>query len=277
MNHDARPHPPAASDAQPLLHVVDVGFAYDVAPVLRNVDFTVPAGSLFGIIGPNGSGKSTVLKVLHGTLSPQSGSVHFEGKPLHALSRAQLARRMAFVPQQEEAVFPFSVLATVLLGRHPHRTGPGFETDEDLRHAERALQLLELEHLRTRSLPTLSGGERHRVMIARALAQDTDILLLDEPTAHLDVYHQHAVFALLRALCRNRGRTIVCVTHELTLASSYCDHLLLLGDGRVHAHGEVSDVLTAEHLASCYRVHAEVETCADVVLVRIPPFPDPIT
>lgn len=277
VDHDTRTPPSFASVAPPLFHVEDVSFAYDAAPVLHDVDFDVAAGSLFGIIGPNGSGKSTMLKILHGTLSPASGSVYLEGRPLETLPRAQLARRMAFVPQQEDAIFPFSVLATVLLGRHPYRSGPGFETDEDLRHAVNALQLLELQHLRSRSLPTLSGGERHRVMIARALAQDTPILLLDEPTAHLDVYHQHAVFALLRALCRNRGRTVVCVTHELTLASAYCDHLLLLGEGRVHAHGAVSDVLTAAHLASCYRVHAEVEGCAEGVRVRIPPFPDPIT
>lgn len=262
-------------DAPPLFHLSGVRFAYEDAPVLDDVGFDVPVGSLFGVIGPNGSGKSTVLKILHGTLTPQAGTVHLAGKPLDAQPRMEIARRIGYVAQQEDAVFPFSVLATVLLGRYPHRSGPGFETAEDLHHAEEALRLLELGHLRARSVTTLSGGERHRVMIARALAQDAPVLLLDEPTAHLDLYHQHAVFALLRALCR-RGRTVVCVTHELTLASEYCDHLLLLGEGRVHAHGEASAVLTAEHLAACYRVHAEVRHSASGMLVRIPPFPDPL-
>jgi iron complex transport system ATP-binding protein len=263
-------------DAPPLFHLSGVRFAYEAAPVLDDIGFDIPAGSLFGIIGPNGCGKTTMLKILHGTLTPQAGTVHLHGKSLATQPRMEVARRIGYVPQQEDAVFPFSVLATVLLGRYPHRSGPGFETDEDLHHAEEALRLLELGHLRSRSVTTLSGGERHRVMIARALAQDASVLLLDEPTAHLDLYHQHAVFALLRALCRWKGRTVVCVTHELTLAAEYCDHLLLLGDGRVHAHGAASAVLTAHHLAACYRVHAEVRHSETGTFVRIPPFPDPL-
>ena len=256
----------------PVFELDAVGFAYEREPVLMDVSFVIPRGSFFGIIGPNGSGKTTVLKLLNGTLTPGTGAVRFEGKSVDAMSRMQTARRIAHVPQQEGAVFPFSVKASVMLGRYPYRSGPGFETVEDWRLVDEALHVLELDHLRDRSVTTLSGGERHRVMIARALAQATPVILLDEPTAHLDIYHQHAVFALLHTLCRKRGLTIVCVTHELMLSSSYCDHLVLLGAGRVHAHGAASAVLTAENLSACFHVLADVRQTDQGILVHIPPF-----
>ena len=228
------------------------------APGLHGVSLTVSRGSLFGILGPNGSGKTTLLRVLAGILAPARGRVLLDGADLRHLSRRSVARRVAVVPQETHLAFDYSVLELALMGRYPHLGAFGLEGPGDVRLAREALAAtgtLELQH---RAFSTLSGGEKQRVVIASALAQSPELMLLDEPTASLDLGYQLEIAALLRHLNAERGVTMVLATHDLNFAGSVCDHLALLKDGRVMAQGLAESVLTREAVEALYDVEADV-------------------
>jgi len=230
----------------------DVHFRYAESWVLRHCSLEVSEGEILGIIGPNGSGKTSLLKLMAGLLQPQEGLISLHGHDVSALSPQELARRVALVPQESLMVFPFTVGELVLMGRFAHRKGWGWESADDLRLAGQAMQVMEVEHLADRTFQALSGGERHRTMIARALAQHSRILLLDEPTAFLDLKHQIEIYAILKGLNRDQAVTVVLVSHDLNLASQHCDRLLLLHEGRPYRTGPPKDVLTAAHLRMVY-------------------------
>jgi iron complex transport system ATP-binding protein len=225
---------------------------------LHDVSISIPRGSLTGLLGPNGCGKTTLLKLLSGVLRPQQGTVALDGHSLAALSRRAVAQRIAVVPQETHPAFDYTAMEMVLMGRHPHLGAFQLEGPLDLAIARDALAATGSGHLAHRSYMTLSGGEKQRVVIAGALAQSPEVLLLDEPTASLDLGYQLEVASLLATLNRERAVTMVLATHDLNLAASLCDTLILLRQGRVLAHGPTREVLTAPMVQGLYGVEADV-------------------
>ena len=225
---------------------------------LRDVTVRVPRGSLTGLIGPNGCGKTTLLKLLSGVLSPDSGSVTLDGRALASMSKRQVARRIAVVPQETHPAFEYTVLEMTLMGRHPYLGPFQLEGPADLAIARESLTATGTAQLADRSYMSLSGGEKQRVIIASALTQSPEVLLLDEPTASLDLGYQLEIGALLRQLNKERSATMVMATHDLNLAASLCDTLVLMRQGRVLADGNTPDVLTSASVKQLYDVEADV-------------------
>jgi iron complex transport system ATP-binding protein len=219
---------------------------------IRALAFAVEPAEIFGIIGPNASGKTTVIRLLSRVVVPARGEIRLEGEALGALSRAAVATRIAVVPQDVPEGFPHLVEDLVLMGRFPHGPGRFFESARDLDLARRAMDATGVLGLRRERLDRLSGGERQRVILARALAQDPRLLVLDEPTAHLDLRHQAECVGLLRRLNRAQRLGIVLVSHDLNMAAEICDRLLLLKEGAAVAVGPVDSVLTESTLESVY-------------------------
>jgi iron complex transport system ATP-binding protein len=215
------------------------------------VSLDIAAGRCTAILGPNGAGKSTLLHLLLGTLRPTAGTVRFAGRAVHEWGRRELARRVGVLPQQEEVVFPLTVRELVAMGRYPHLGAWQREGASDRDAVEAAMARCDVLHLAERAVGTLSGGERQRARLARALAQQPGALVLDEPTAALDVKHEMGIFELLPALGR-QGATVLVVTHHLNLAARYADRLVLLHEGRVAADGPPASVLTREIVERVY-------------------------
>ena len=219
---------------------------YQEREVLRGVDLAAHAGELVALIGPNGAGKSTVLRVLGGLLRPSSGEVTIDGVDITALDRRRVARHIAVVPQVFETLFPFTVREIVALGR-TSRLGPlGTLGSDDARAVDRALDDIGAADLADRRIDRISGGERQRAVLAMALAQEADVLLLDEPTAHLDPAHQRATLDRVATLARVRGLAVVAVLHDLNLAAAFASRVVLLADGTVVRDGEAGDVITPQ-------------------------------
>jgi iron complex transport system ATP-binding protein len=235
-----------------------LGFRYASGTAVDDVSLAVDRGEMLGVIGPNGSGKSTLLRLLSGVLQPASGEVRVGGRPLGQYSRRDLGRRIAVVPQESFIEFPFSVIEVVLMGRSPHLGGFGFEGDLDLEVARKAMARTGVLELASRSIHELSGGERQRVILARALAQEADVLLLDEPAAFLDIRHEVEIYDLLRELLAE-GKTVVSVLHDLNLAALYCDRVALLKGGRVVKLGSANEVITYANLTAVYETEVYVD------------------
>jgi iron complex transport system ATP-binding protein len=241
-----------------MLRAEGVSFGYEGGFLLRDATVAIAAGSLTGLLGPNGCGKTTLLKLLCGVLRPQNGRVLLGDRALDSMTRREVARQVAVVPQETHPAFEYSVLEMVLMGRHPHLGAFQLEGPADLEVARASLEATGTSHLAARNYMTLSGGEKQRVIIAAALAQATQLLLLDEPTASLDLGYQLEVAALLARLNRERKVTMVLATHDLNLAASLCDRLVVMRDGQVLAQGATSDVLTGEMVRQLYDVDADV-------------------
>lgn len=243
-----------------VLTVDSISFAYVAGiPTLRDVSLAVHRGEFLTLVGPNGSGKSTLLKLLDRIFLPDGGSILLDGMPLASYTRADLARRVAYVPQDREAVFPFTVEEIVLMGRAPHTAGRFFESDADRAIVRRMMEVTDVAHLASHPVTNLSGGERQRAFIARALAQQPSVLLLDEPTAHLDIAHQVDIFRLLRSLSDGSGLTIVSVTHDLNLAAMYSDRIAMLLCGGLTAVGKPDEVLTVDRIREVFRADVVVD------------------
>ncbi|HEX6589250.1 MAG TPA: ABC transporter ATP-binding protein [Longimicrobiales bacterium] len=240
--------------SEPIFAALQLGFRYPDAAcdAIDEVDLEVAAGSFVSVLGPNGSGKSTLARLLTGTVRPSRGRALYRGADAHSMPRRALARDVGVVPQSETHAFPMSVRDVVVMGRYPH-LGPWRSPGTADRDAVAdAMERCDVADLADRSVASLSGGERQRVFIARALAQQPRALVLDEPTAALDVRHEMGIFELLRALCAD-GVTVLLVTHNLNLAARYADRLLLLDRGRVAAIGTPVDVLRAPVIEQVYR------------------------
>ena len=235
-----------------LIEIQGVSLQYDSLPVIKNVSVEVEQGEFFVIIGPNGAGKTSLLKALAGLHPLVEGDIQIHQRSISDYSRKELARTLALVPQQINADFPFTVVETVLMGRYPHLGLLAVEGKKDLQLAEQAMEFTEIAHLAGRRLGQLSGGERQRVIIARAVCQQSKILLLDEPTASLDPAHQLRIMDLMERLRHREKITIVMVSHDLNLASTYADRVLLLKDGVVEKIGTPRQVLTGELLSQSY-------------------------
>ncbi|MFI5395006.1 MAG: ABC transporter ATP-binding protein [Candidatus Binatia bacterium] len=245
--------------ADPIVALRQVTFRYRTAAALDDVSFDLKQGEILGILGPNGSGKSTTLRIMSGILQPQAGSVQWHGQPLARVRRSELARRMAVVPQDTTIEFPFSVMEVVLMGRAPHLGGFAFEGDRDVEVAEAAMRRTATLPLAHRSIHELSGGERQRVILARALAQEPEVLLLDEPGAFLDIRHAVDLYDLLRDL-QSEGMTLATVLHDLNLAALYCDRVALLKAGRLVHLGPPSEVITYATVRDVYETEVYVDT-----------------
>ena len=241
------------------LELREVSAGYGDEPVITGISLAVADGEFVGLVGPNGSGKSTVVRVMSRVLRPRTGQVLLEGRDLHGMPAAQAARHIAVVPQDSGYYFDYSVLEVVLMGRSPRMGRFALEGPRDYAAAQRAMQLTGIAHLAQRPVTATSGGERQRVAIARALAQEPELLILDEPTAHLDINHQIEVLDLVRTLNREQAVAVVVVMHDLNLAAQYCQRMLLLHGGRPLAQGAPQDVITAQHVRQAYGTEVAVK------------------
>ncbi len=237
----------------PLVELREVSFAYGTRPALEAVSLTARAGELLGLVGPNGAGKSTLARLVAGLLPPSAGTVRLAGLDPHAASRRAVARVCALVPQEPRAPWPFTVRQAVMMGRAPHQGLLAVPSPLDHGAVDGALRACDLEHLASRRLDALSGGERRRVFFARALAQEPRVLLLDEPTAFLDLAHQVAAMEMMRVAAR-AGLCVLAVLHDLNLAAAACHRLAVLWRGRLVAEGAPAAVLDAERVRQVWGV-----------------------
>ncbi len=242
-----------------IVEVDNVSFGYTPEnAILKDISFEVKPGTFLTIAGPNGAGKSTLLNLMCGILRPESGTIRVEAEPIESYSNEALAAKMAVVRQEYVPAFGFTVIEMVLMARTRYFGASGFESRADRQAANEALEATDTAQFAFRSLSSLSGGERQRVFIARALAQDTSILLLDEPTSFLDLKHQVGTYDLLKAAQLEKGKTIVAVTHDINLASQYCDEMLLLGaDGSYHT-GKPESILSCDLIKKVFDVEVHV-------------------
>lgn len=235
------------------LEARNIAVSFGQAAVLRRVDLTVASGEMVGLIGPNGSGKTTLLRVLANLRAPDGGSVTLDKRDLAAVGERELSKKIAYLAQGGDVHWPMRVEALVGLGRLPHRRAFRDQTGSDIAAIERAMNAADVVSLRDRTMTHLSGGERMRVLLARALAVEAALLLADEPVAALDPLHQLRVMEVLRDVARG-GTGVIVVLHDLSLAARFCDRLVLIGDGEIIAEGRPADVLTPAHLARAYGV-----------------------
>lgn len=239
-----------------LLQLHHVSYQRTQRTLLQPLSLTLAAGQLIALLGPNGAGKSTLLRICAGLWTPTQGTVELAGRSLQQFSHRALAQRLSFVPQNTQLDFAFTVREVVNMGRYPHQTRWRRHAVEDQTQVQQALQCTDCVQLQDRLMTELSGGERQRVLIARSLATGAELLLLDEPTASLDIAHALEIFSLCRALA-NGGKTVLIATHDINLAARYADELVLLAQGYLLHAGKTHHVLTASTLAQVFQVHAE--------------------
>ncbi|MGI9535880.1 MAG: ABC transporter ATP-binding protein [Desulfocapsaceae bacterium] len=235
----------------------NIDFSYNLVPCLEHLSLSLDSGRFYGLLGPNGSGKSTLIDLLSGYLKPDTGMVRLNGLPLQSYKRSELATMLTVVPQRFDFNFDFNVYETVMMGRYPHIPRFSSPTRADHSKVADALTLLDIDHLAQRSVRKLSGGETQRVMIARALVQDTDFILLDEVTANLDINHSIAIMQNIKVLV-DRGKTVIAALHDLNMALGFCDYVIILDGGRLHQHGIASEVINDELVADIYQVASEI-------------------
>lgn len=235
-----------------MIEVDSIFFRYHQDWVLQDVSFQLRKGEFVGVIGPNGSGKTTLLKILYRLLSPQQGEVFFDRLSLEKMSRGEIAKKIAVVAQETYPAFPFRAIEMVLMGRSPYLGHLMFESPKDLEIAKKAMEWTETLPISQRPIDELSGGERKRVYIARALAQEPEMILLDEPTSNLDIHHQVEFLDLVLSLNREKGLTILMASHDLNLASEYCDRLIFLQNGKIYKMGSPEEVMTRENIEKVY-------------------------
>jgi len=242
-----------------VLSAENISFSYSRKPVLDGVSFAIEEAERVAVIGPNGSGKTTLLKIINGTLFPDSGKMFVDGRETVRWSRKAMARRVAIVPQETAVTFPFYAEEIVLMGRFPHLSKYRFEDKKDYQIVQAAMDRTDTRAFAARRFDELSAGERQRVLIARALAQEPDVLLLDESTVFLDLKHQARFLSLLKQLNTVRKLTVIFVTHDINLAAQNADKIILLDCGKIYAIGNPADVITAANIKEVYDVDIVVD------------------
>lgn len=241
------------------LQVQNLKFGYSRDMILKDISFNVEKGKFISIIGPNGSGKSTLLKNLNGLYTPMEGKIVVENIDINRIKTRELAKKIALVPQNTIINYDFTVEDIVLMGRHPYKGRFQMEDDNDYKIVREALEMTNTLYLKDRIITEISGGERQRVIIAKALAQNPSIILLDEPTSHLDINHQIEILNLLKRLNREKNTTIVLVIHDINLASRYSDEIIMLNEGEILGIGSPEEVITAENIKYAYNLKVAIE------------------
>lgn len=241
------------------LEVNDIEFGYNENPILKDVSFSIKKGEFISIIGPNGSGKSTLLKTLNNIYTPNKGEIYLHGKNIEEFKRLEIAKKISLVPQETNINYEFTVEDIVSMGRHPYKGRFEKENLEDKSIVEEALKLTSTIDLRNRLITEISGGEKQRVVIAKALAQNSSIILLDEPTSNLDINHQIEVLNLLRDLNKDKNTTIIIILHDINLAARYSDRIIFLNDGEIISEGSPEDVITKKNIKRAYHMDVYLE------------------
>lgn len=241
-----------------IIEIRNLRFSYGQTEILKGVDLSIRESEFVGIIGPNGSGKSTLIKNLSGFLEPDEGEIYVAGRKLEDIDRREAARLMAVVPQEFSFFFPFSVHDFVMMGRHPYQSLTSFSTEEDRLIVNQAMEETDTLRFKDRSVLELSGGEKQRVVLAAALAQNTGIICLDEPTSSLDLHFQLEIYSTLKRLCGARGLTVVGVTHDLNLGALFCDRLIMLVGGETVLDGPPEEIITPGNIARYYGVEVSI-------------------
>ncbi len=252
-----------------MLEVQNISINYGAREIVTDISFNLRRGAMLAIVGANGAGKTTLLKSLNGNLPPSRGEILLDGKPLKNYSRREIARKIAVIAQENETKFPVTVSDFVLAGRFAHGGTFGWETPQDLQIARDCLEICDLTNYENRLMNQLSGGERQRVILARALATEAKILLLDEPTTNLDLSHQALLLRVVRERCRNSEYSAIIITHDLNLAAEFADEILLLKNGEILAHGAPETVLTRENLIKVFAVEVLLDANPVSEKVRI--------
>ncbi|UCF00086.1 MAG: ABC transporter ATP-binding protein [Planctomycetota bacterium] len=237
-----------------IIEVENLSFGYYTETILKDLSFKVKPGTFLAIAGPNGAGKTTLLNLICGLLRPEKGSIKIDGNTAESYSVRELAKKLAIVRQEFVPVFAFTVTEVVSMARTPYLGTFGFETLTDKKHVADALEMTDTAQFASRTLASLSGGERQRAFIARAIAQNTPILLLDEPTSFLDLKHQVGIYDLLKRMQREYGKTIVAVTHDINLTIQYADVTLLLGADDSYQHGKATDIFSSQQIEKTFGV-----------------------
>lgn len=243
----------------PVIDARNISFSYATKPVMGNVSFTIDEAQIVAVIGPNGSGKTTLLKIINGTLFPDDGQMLIDSKETGRWQRKEIAQKVAIVPQETAMIFPFYAEEIVLMGRFPHLGRYGFEDKKDYKIVHEAMEKTDTLAFADRRFSELSAGERQRVLIARALAQEPKVLLLDESTVFLDLKHQVQFLALLRQLNTMQKLTVIFVTHDINLAAQNADRTILLYSGKIYAIGKPAEVITAANIKEVYDVDVLVD------------------
>jgi iron complex transport system ATP-binding protein len=242
-----------------IISAENINFSYAAKLVMENISFAIDEAQIMAIIGPNGSGKTTLLKIINGTLFPDAGQMLIDGKDTSRWSRKDIAQKVAIVPQETAVIFPFYAEEIVLMGRFPHLSNYRFEDKKDYRIVHEAMEKTDTLTFAARRFDELSAGERQRVLIARALAQEPKVLLLDESTVFLDLKHQAQFLDLLRQLNTAQQLTVIFVTHDINLAAQHADRIILLYSGKIYAIGKPAEVITAANIKKVYDVDSLID------------------
>lgn len=239
-------------EMETLIECRGVGFSYGPRRILGDISLSFGEGSMHGILGANGAGKSTLLKLLTGALRPEAGEVLYRGKPLRSLGQRDIARKVAYIPQDPVFAFPFTVSEVILMGRAPYIGRFEFERESDIEMAREAMETVGIPHLEKRLISEVSSGERQLASIARALVQEPEVMILDEPATFLDIRHRSEIMNILKKLRDERGILIIAATHDIFGALYYFDEIIMLREGRIFAEGEVGEVVTGDNLSALY-------------------------
>nr|QNO53815.1 cobalamin import ATP-binding protein BtuD [Methanosarcinales archaeon ANME-1 ERB6] len=238
------------------LKVKDVEFSYGSVEVLRDVCIELSESEVLGVVGPNGAGKSTLIRCIDRILKPRHGTILLDGRDIKEMHQMEIAKKIGYIPQSASHIFPATVFDTVLMGRRPHIGWRSSEKDTEM--VLETLQLLNIEEFAMRDINELSGGQQQKVFIARALTQEPDVLLLDEPTSNLDIRHQLEVMDIIKNIVRERGISAIMAIHDLNLASRYADRIVMMNSGKIFAAGNPASVLTSENIKQVYGVEVKV-------------------
>jgi iron complex transport system ATP-binding protein len=242
-----------------LMKLENISFTYETEPVLRDLSLSIQEQDFIGLIGPNGSGKSTLLKIMGAIMKPDSGSVRFKESPVAKINKKLFAQSVSWIPQDHPMVFPFKVSEIVLMGRHPYLSPLSFESEEDFEITRRAMETTMTSQFADRYFNEISGGEKQRVMIASALAQRPEMMLLDEPTAALDLKYQIQILNILKNLNTAHNMTLIMAMHDLNLAASFCNRLILLDEGQIVRDGTPEQVLEKDILERVYGIEIDLD------------------